>query len=208
MSSYDIVIFLVILAFGVRSLIRGLVKEILSMIALVIGFLCARLFGPSVGGMLFHSENPWLADAGGYLVVFLIVIIAAGIASLAFKITFKKSLVGWLNRAGGFAFGVVKGAVIVSLILLPLKGIEMYAKKIRLDDLPVEIIETGSLVSPLDKLFEESTLATAVPGLTLCRFMQELEVCKELLKGRSKPLPRPAAPKPKEKTRPAKPPPP
>jgi membrane protein required for colicin V production len=166
-SAYDITILVIIIVFGIRSLMKGLIGEVMAVIGLVVAFLCARLFGQTVGDALFGGKNQWFAEAAGYLLVFLLVLVAAWGISLALKITLKKTPMRWVDKLGGFLFGAIKGAVIVSLFLLVFKGTEIGARRFNLN-------------SPTKTFFQQSVLANAVPRYTVCLFMGDMKVCQEL----------------------------
>jgi uncharacterized membrane protein required for colicin V production len=180
MSTYDVIILVVLCAFGLRSLMKGLIGEIMGIIGLIVGFLCGRLFGHTVGVTLFGAKNPWLADPAGYMIVFILVIIAARILSRILKISVKKTPIRWLDKAGGFATGFIIGATILSLGLLALKSFDVNARKMHFK-------------SPASAVFQQSTLASALPKYTVCLFLGDMmKTCKMLDQQPPAPAPVPA----------------
>lgn len=164
MPTVDIFILIVLCAFGVRSLLRGLIGEIMSIAGYILGYLCARLFGHSVGAALFGVKNAWLTDTGGYLVVFVFVLVLSWILSRVLNVSVKKTPVAWVNKAGGFLFGFILGATILGMILLVAKSVDLNAKKYKLP-------------APAESVFKSSYLANAVPRYTVCLLISDLKTC-------------------------------
>ena len=119
MPAADIVIALVILASMVVGFLRGFVREVISIVTLVIAIWAALTFAPYGGSLV---EN-WVSSDGlqlwvGRLLIFLAVLLAGGIIGWAIsKIVLASSLSG-TDRIFGVVFGVVRGAVIVGLLVM------------------------------------------------------------------------------------------
>lgn len=169
MSNVDIFLLIVLAVFGVRSMMKGLIGQIMSIGGFVVGYLCARLFGPRVGEMLFGGGNKFLAETGGYLVVFVLVLVAAWGLSFVLKVSLSKTPVKWVDRAGGFLYGFLLGAFILGFILLAFKSVDLNVRKMKLK-------------SPTSKMFETSVLPTAIPRFTVCLVLGELKTCDALKK--------------------------
>jgi len=95
--------------------IRGIIKEILSLIAFVAAFLGALNWGPLlakfVGGIL--SFHPLLLSAISYVVVFIIVLLVVGMLNLLLSTLINKTGLTPADQGLGAIFGLLRGVVII-----------------------------------------------------------------------------------------------
>ncbi|MBR5828291.1 MAG: CvpA family protein [Paludibacteraceae bacterium] len=120
MSWLDIIILFPLLIGLVRGLMRGLVIEVASIAAIVMGYICSRWCGPSFASWLLYAFS-W--DEATCVVVasaIIFVVVALLLQSLAKLLTntLKKTAIGWMNRALGGMFGVLKWGVIIFVLVL------------------------------------------------------------------------------------------
>jgi membrane protein required for colicin V production len=118
MEITDIILLAIIIVFGVRGLMKGFVHEVIGVVALIAGYALAYKFSLQVG-LLFKSFelSEKAMSALGFVIVFILVyIVCMVIATFLSKALKSVSLTG-LNRGGGFVFGAIKSAVILSVIL-------------------------------------------------------------------------------------------
>ena len=120
---------LAILALSILlGLVRGGVKEILSLAAWIVAFLVARLFADTASGWLPTAlVNPLLRHWAGFILVFVIVIVIAMLLSSLVSLSFKAIGLGMFDRLLGGIFGALRGVVIV-LILVLLAGLTALPK--------------------------------------------------------------------------------
>ena len=78
MAPLDIVIIVVILLSAAIGLVRGLVKEVLSLVAWALSFVVALVFASEVGQML---PAQWGSDAMRATIAFILIFVAVLIAS-------------------------------------------------------------------------------------------------------------------------------
>ena len=99
--------------------VRGVTREVIALMAWVLGFFAAVAFSPLVGAML--------PDFGGqpvvrYLVAFALILIAALVlgALVAWPLSsvIRKSGLGFVDRFLGAVFGIARGAVLVLAFVL------------------------------------------------------------------------------------------
>jgi len=119
MQILDIILIIPFLWFCFKGLTNGLLKEIFSTLALIIGLYLAIHFSTYVGNML----NQWMNTQTPYfkLICFALTFILALLAmklGIWFTDQFLSKIgIGWLNKIGGLAFGLLKGAFIVGVII-------------------------------------------------------------------------------------------
>ena len=126
LAALDYIVIAVLSLSGIIALIRGLTREVLSIIGWIAAFYGALFALPLLRDMVRGFISPdWIADGVILVVVFVIILIGFSLASKAFTDKLKKSPIGMLDRLLGLVFGVTRGVVIVSfaylilLLLLP-----------------------------------------------------------------------------------------
>jgi uncharacterized membrane protein required for colicin V production len=115
----DCLIVLVIIVSAGYAAWRGFLWETLTIFEWVAAAFACLYFGPYLIPMMRSLvSQPWLASVLAYAVVFLAVFIPLAFMSHRFSESVKNSPIGPLDRAGGVAFGVIRGLVIVGLAYL------------------------------------------------------------------------------------------
>jgi len=117
MSLLDITIMVVLSLMGLRGLLRGLIKEVAALTALVLGGWLAYRYHAVAATPL----KPLLPAAAAEVVAFVLLLILVGLAAhlLGNLLTglVKLALLGWVNRLGGIAVGLVEGSLILGMVL-------------------------------------------------------------------------------------------
>lgn len=109
----------VLLLFMVKGFLKGLVREVCSLLGLVVGGWAAFRFSSP----LAVTMKPLLPLPHGVATVlaFVLILIASGILAwlLGHLLTaaFKLVLLGGVNRAGGVALGLLEGAFLLCILL-------------------------------------------------------------------------------------------
>jgi membrane protein required for colicin V production len=121
LNAFDLVVFAIVVLSGLFALVRGLVKEVLSIVSWV-GAVFAALYGftwlrPLANRLI---SPPWLADAITGLGLFVVSLIVLGLIASAVSGAIRKTSASALDRSLGFLFGLVRGAVIVCIAWIAL----------------------------------------------------------------------------------------
>ena len=98
---------------------EGFFHQAFSIAGLVAGYLLAawqyhRLadrFAP-------HLKSPWLGDIAAFVIIFIAVVIVAGIAGRIVRWAVKEAGLSMFDRLLGALLGVVKGGLFVSILLM------------------------------------------------------------------------------------------
>jgi len=116
-NAVDIVVVVVLLASGVFALMRGFVHEVLAMAGWIIAPLAAVQALPYVRPLArqYISTNPTIADGAGGFAVFLVVLLVLSLITHAISKKVQGSAVSSVDRSLGFAFGLLRGLLLVSL---------------------------------------------------------------------------------------------
>ena len=101
------------------SVLHGLVREIMSLVAWVVAFVVAQLFAADVAPLLPAAlANPSLRLLAGFLSVFLAVLVAMTLLAMVLSGLVRTAGLGFADRALGAVFGLVRGLAIVTLAVL------------------------------------------------------------------------------------------
>jgi len=121
-TGFDYIVLVILGVSAILGMVRGLVKEVLSLLAFAVAVLAAVWWGTAASTALSaFIENAFLRTAAGYGAVFIIVLLLVGLLNL--------TLAGLIERTGltpadhglGAVFGLARGALIV-FILVALAG--------------------------------------------------------------------------------------
>ncbi|MDP4239344.1 MAG: CvpA family protein [Bacteroidota bacterium] len=119
MHTLDLALLVPITLGFVFGLFKGLIKELTSLAAILLGIYGAKLFAPFISNFLIHKLNFSVKTALPLAYFFLFVAIAFGlllVAKMLDKIFDSMSL-GGINKLLGGVFGALKYALIVSVLL-------------------------------------------------------------------------------------------
>ncbi len=112
----DPIVVAVVLLSATYATYRGFVSESLSIFAWAAAAFATLFFGPRFAPYTRDLvSSPMLGVLIGYGVIFLVVVIPLSFISYRFSESVKNSPISTLDRACGFAFGVVRGLAIVGL---------------------------------------------------------------------------------------------
>jgi len=120
MNWLDITLLAIVLLTAVMGVVRGLVRQVIGLIAVVFGLILAGLYYRAAGDMFdTFIKNALFSRFLGFLFIFILVLIAG--ALLGHLLT--KAMVGPLalvNRLFGGVFGLVKGVLVCGVIAFAL----------------------------------------------------------------------------------------
>ena len=120
MSWLDILILLPLLIGLVRGLMKGLIVEVVSIAAIVLGFLGAKWWSAGFASWLMQQFewNETACIVVAYALIFAGIALGLNIIARLLSKLFQKIQLGWINRLFGGLFGIAKwGIVIVALVL-------------------------------------------------------------------------------------------
>ena len=127
MNWIDAVIVVILILSLVMGFINGLVKEVASLAALILGIWGAIRFSTFTAGKLYDYFDMTGRYVGiiAFLITFgLIVVIIHFIGILADKVVNAASL-GFINRILGIVFGLLKSVLIMSVFFVVLNAIDV-----------------------------------------------------------------------------------
>ncbi|HEY9571867.1 MAG TPA: CvpA family protein [Pusillimonas sp.] len=153
MTSFDYLVLAVLGVSAFLGLLRGLIKEVLSLIAYVVAFLSAIWWAPLVSVWLAGwIENALLRTGAAYAGVFIVVLLLVGLLNLLLATLIEKTGLTPADHGLGALFGMLRGMLIV-LVLVALAGYtelpkEPWWREARLSGTAVKGIQQIKLLLP------------------------------------------------------------
>lgn len=120
MNFLDIIFIIPIIWFAYQGFKRGLIIELASLVALILGIYAALYFS-------FYAENFLTKNMSmdsdyvptvAFIITFLIVVIIVYFIGKILEKVISMVALGFLNKMAGGFFGILKAAVLISIVLL------------------------------------------------------------------------------------------
>lgn len=118
MEVIDIIVLIVIGIFAIKGVFAGFINEVFGILGILLGYVLSFQFYSVFGGFFQGIvSNKKTAEVLGFVAAFLVIYIIVIVLGKLLSKFFKAINLGWANKSGGFLFGAVKSAVIVSIAL-------------------------------------------------------------------------------------------
>ncbi len=119
MTAFDYVVLTILVASVVISVIRGLVKEVLSLVTWVVAFVVANRFGTDVSALLPASmPDGTMRLVAGFAIAFIAVLLLGALVNLAIAHIIRALGLRIVDRGLGGVFGLARGVVIVMTLVI------------------------------------------------------------------------------------------
>ena len=118
LNFFDMVILAVIAISALYALLRGFVRESLSVLAWIGAGAAALFFGPWLAQRLHGTLEGWPALVVGYGGIFLAVVIPLSFVSHYLGRTVQQSPIGMVDRLLGAVFGAARGLALIAICYL------------------------------------------------------------------------------------------
>jgi len=103
----------------VLSLWRGFVREVISLIGLVLAFLAASRLSGSTGDYLGQwIDNATIADGAGFALIFIVVMLIVGLIGAVIRKLVDMADLTATDRTLGIFFGAARGMLLIALAFL------------------------------------------------------------------------------------------
>lgn len=131
MTSFDYVVFIIIGVCIIVSMMRGAVREMLSIIGWLAAFYVAKTYATQLMPLLPQDiPTDSLRVLAAFIILFLGVLLVVSLLSIALSSILNKIGLSWLNRFFGALFGFAKGLLIVCILVF-LAGLTSIPKDAR-----------------------------------------------------------------------------
>ncbi len=119
MSWLDLVILGIIVLSALISLIRGFVKESISLVTwIVAGVLAFRYFSPMAELLQPFVEAPTIRNVAGFAIIFVSTLVVGAIVNFIMSQLVSKTGLSGTDKALGVVFGGARGVLIVTMVVL------------------------------------------------------------------------------------------
>ena len=121
MNILDIIILICFIPAIINGLRKGLIAQVVSVIALVLGVWLSFKFASVVSGWMgqwFDGASPAILDIVSFTVILIVVIFALFALGKLIEASVKIVMLGWLNKLLGLVFALLKCALILGLVII------------------------------------------------------------------------------------------
>ncbi|MFH1097146.1 MAG: CvpA family protein [Candidatus Desantisbacteria bacterium] len=120
MNILDILFFVVIVISIVLSMMKGLSREVFSLIGMIAGvFIAGKTF--ESGAVLLHQWLPAeVAKPVAFAIITVLVNILINFGGIVLQKIMKIAMLGWVDNLGGILFGTIRGLILVSIAIIVL----------------------------------------------------------------------------------------
>ena len=127
MNYLDIIIAIILFLFGFKGYRKGLIIEVVTLLAFAVGIYGAMHFSEFTGKHLqdFVEINPKYLDTIAFVLTFILLVVIVNLIGRAVTNLIKAMNLSFFNKLGGFVFGVAKGVLLCSLLLLVLNNFQL-----------------------------------------------------------------------------------
>ncbi len=128
MNYLDIIILIILALFGFKGLRRGLIIEVVTLLALVVGIFGAMRFSDFTANRLQEVMNidPKFLNTIAFVLTFIILVVVVNLIGRVASKLAKSLELGLIDGLGGFVFGVAKGLLICSLIVVVFNNLQFF----------------------------------------------------------------------------------
>ncbi|HEU5319939.1 MAG TPA: CvpA family protein, partial [Methylomirabilota bacterium] len=119
MNWLDIVIAAILIGFTLSAFSAGLIREVVTLVSAVLGVVVAGLFYDDLArDVLVFVDDADAARFFAFLALLGSVYLAGQLCTIMLKRAASLLLLGWADRLGGAAFGLLKGMILVEVLLI------------------------------------------------------------------------------------------
>jgi membrane protein required for colicin V production len=119
MNYLDIILIILLGLAALRGLKKGLILELATLVALVLGVLAGFYLSDFVSGLLekgFDYHGKYI-NIISFIIIFIVVIVLVRLLARVIEKAVKAIALGFLNKLGGAIFSVLKTAFILSVLI-------------------------------------------------------------------------------------------
>jgi membrane protein required for colicin V production len=118
MSAFDLIVIGVIALSTIVAFWRGLIRVVMSLVALIAAVLAAIQFSPAVAAMLPALGDPVTGYVAAFALIFIGVALVGALLGWLLSRAIRAIGLGFVDRLLGAVFGVARGVLIVVIAVL------------------------------------------------------------------------------------------
>lgn len=127
MNYLDIIIAIIFFLFGFKGLRKGLIIEVVTLLAFGVGICGAMHFSDFTAEHLVEviEVDAKYLNIIAFVLTFILLVIVVNLIGRAISKLVESMNLGFWDRLGGFLFGVAKGVLLCSLLVLVLNNLQL-----------------------------------------------------------------------------------
>lgn len=147
MNYLDIIIGVILIGFGIQGLRKGLIIEVVSLLAFGVGIYGAMHFSDFTADRLkdVMEISPKYLNTIAFILTFIVLVVLVNLLGRLVSKLIKSLNLGFFDRVGGFLFGAAKGVLLCSVLVLVLNNLQWT------DVIKKEVREESYLYSHVEK---------------------------------------------------------
>lgn len=119
MNFLDIILICIVALFLLRGFFRGLVQEVLSLVAVILAVVLASNFDHLLHPhLVLYIDSEMTVGIISYAIIFVGTLILFWLLAKLIRTMLEISLLGWVDRTAGGAFGLLEGVLIALVGLM------------------------------------------------------------------------------------------
>jgi len=131
MNTFDIMLLALACLLVVVGMVKGLVRILIGVAAIVAAFaLAARFHGPLADRLAGLEISPEALSLMSYVVIFIGVMLLGGFVAFLTRKLLRAAMLSWADRIGGAALGFVAAALMAALLVLPLVAYSPWSEQV------------------------------------------------------------------------------
>jgi membrane protein required for colicin V production len=167
MTAADWVIVIVVMASVLQAAISGFFHEAFGIAGLILGYLLAAWNYQRLAARYApYLKSMWLGEIAAFLIIFLAVVIVAGVAGRITRHIVKEAGLSFVDRVLGGALGLVRGILLVAVVLMSMAAFT-----------PTSASLEGSQLAPYFLVVGRAAIWVA-PSELRARFYQGLDLLR------------------------------
>lgn len=126
MPIIDIILLICFVPAIVLGLKKGLVKQAISLVSIIIGLWAGGRFAPGLSVQLmewFQNANEVWMKVIAYILIFLVVGLVFGLIGTIITRLLKTLSLGWINKLLGVAFSILSTTLLIGLLIMVFEGL-------------------------------------------------------------------------------------
>ena len=127
MNYLDIIIAIVLFVFGIKGYRKGLIIEVVTLLAFGVGIYGAMHFSDFTAEHLQEvmEINPKYLNTVAFVLTFILLVIVVNMIGRAVTHLVRAMNLNFFNKLCGFVFGVAKGVLLCSILVLVLNNFQL-----------------------------------------------------------------------------------
>ena len=127
MNYLDIIVLVVLSLFGLKGFRKGLIIEVVTLLAFGVGIYGAMQFSDFTAAHLqeFIEINPKHLNTVAFVLTFVLVVVLVNVIGRAVSKAIDALNLSIFNRLGGLLFGVLKGVLLCSVMVMVLNNLQL-----------------------------------------------------------------------------------